>query len=144
MSFTFIPLHKYLNNVTIPEIERDPELARKIISIELPGIFNWVLDGLQRLLTQRRFTFSQEALNAVETYKQQSDTIHLFLVEDGYKPSITGEVSLKFIYNKYKTYCLESGYKPCSLKAFAERMRNKDFILERKNSGTIVYAEIHL
>ena len=131
-------------DVTIPETERDPELARKIISSELPGIFNWVLRGLQRLLTQRGFTFSQEALNAVETYKQQSDSIHLFLVEEAYQPSVTEVVALKFIYTKYKIYCQESGYKVCSLRVFADRMRNKHFNLERRNTGTVVYAEIHL
>ena len=42
--------------VTIPEAEQDKQLAQKIIATELSGVFNWVLQGLKRLLKQKRFT----------------------------------------------------------------------------------------
>ena len=42
----------------IPESEQDPELAAKIIRDELSGVFNWMLEGLGRLLQQRTFTRS--------------------------------------------------------------------------------------
>src|SRR5690554_8092599 len=48
--------------VTIPEEEQDSQLAHKIIESELPGVLNWVLGGLDRLLRQRRFTKS-DAVN---------------------------------------------------------------------------------
>src|SRR5581483_6514634 len=43
-------------DVTVPEEMRNPNLAREIIAGELPGIFNWVLAGLKRLLRQKNFT----------------------------------------------------------------------------------------
>ncbi|HEV7645943.1 MAG TPA: phage/plasmid primase, P4 family [Pyrinomonadaceae bacterium] len=38
--------------VTIPEQQRNPNLAKEIIRAELSAVFNWILEGLQRLLTQ--------------------------------------------------------------------------------------------
>ena len=38
---------------------KDPDLERKLMQ-ELPGIFNWILEGLQRLLKQNQFTHTDE------------------------------------------------------------------------------------
>ena len=35
-------------DTTIPEQQQDKELSKKIISSELSGVFNWVLQGLNR------------------------------------------------------------------------------------------------
>lgn len=35
---------------TIPPERQNPNLAKEIIETELPGIFNWVVAGHQRLL----------------------------------------------------------------------------------------------
>lgn len=43
-------------DVTIPENEQDKTLHTKIIENELSGVFNWVLDGLNRLLKQKKFS----------------------------------------------------------------------------------------
>lgn len=43
-------------DVTIPEEKQDKQLAQKIIKNELSGVFNWVLEGLKRLLLQKQFT----------------------------------------------------------------------------------------
>lgn len=45
-------------NVTIPVEKRDPDLHIKISRVELSGIFNWVIEGLNRLLDNKRFTVS--------------------------------------------------------------------------------------
>lgn len=42
-------------DVTIPEHEQDKRLHTKIIDKELSGVFNWVLEGLNRLLKQKSF-----------------------------------------------------------------------------------------
>lgn len=44
--------------VQIPKSEVDPKLAEKIVSTELPGIMNWMLEGRKRLITQSGFTES--------------------------------------------------------------------------------------
>lgn len=70
--------------VTIPEAEQDKELSKKIIQNELSGIFNWVLDGLKRLLAQKDFSKSITVNEQIEQYKIQSDSVQLFLVDENY------------------------------------------------------------
>jgi len=133
----FIILHF---GVTIPEEERDPELANKIIKSEMAGVFNWVLEGLHRLLQQRKFTYSEAAEKTVDDYRRQSDSVQLFLEDKGYIKDLEKKTALKVMYHEYKNFCVESGYKACSLKVFAERLRNLRFDLDRKNSGVFVDA----
>ncbi len=58
-------------NVQIPKSEIDPMLAKKIISTELPGIMNWVLQGRERLIKNGDFTHSQLCEDALTEYKDR-------------------------------------------------------------------------
>ena len=80
---------------TIPEEEQDPELAKKIIGSELSGVFNWILDGLQRLIAQKKFTVSEEARQLLEGYKLESDSVYRFIQEEGYEKSTDQTILLK-------------------------------------------------
>jgi putative DNA primase/helicase len=124
--------------VTIPADERDTSLARKIISGELPGVFNWVLEGLKRLLYQKKLTQSDEVDKMIRQYRQQSDSVQLFLHDEDYEKDVQAEMSLKVLYNSYKTYCTESNYKTCSLRVFVDRLKNLDFVLTRKKKGNVI------
>ena len=125
-------------NVTIPQNERDPELAKRIISNELSGVFNWVLSGLNRILLNKGFTYSDSVDQVITQYSKQSDTVHLFLEDGSYEPDFNEEVPLKLLYNEFKTFCCESGYKSISLKAFSERLRQLGINVHRKANGNVV------
>jgi len=128
-------------DVTIPEDEQDKNLHTKIIESELSGVFNWVLEGLNRLLEQKRFSDCKAAQKTVEQYKIESDSVQMFLSEHEYKVSVTSEISLKEMFSEYRSYCIESGFKSCSLRTLADRLRNSGYQTERKNYGTIINAE---
>src|SRR5699024_5176784 len=85
-------------DVTIPPEEQDKNLHKKIINSELPGVFNWVLLGLERLRVQQKFSDCPASNETVETYRNESDTVRSFLNEVGYEASLTEEVSLKELY----------------------------------------------
>ncbi len=57
--------------IQIPKEKINPKLASTIISSELPGIMNWVLQGRERLLKQNAFTESEAMTKALENYKTQ-------------------------------------------------------------------------
>lgn len=59
-------------NVQIPKSRIDPELSRKIIAQELPGIMNWVLEGRKRLVTNKKITESPVMNRALEEYRSRS------------------------------------------------------------------------
>ena len=135
--FMIVPFH-----VTIPESQRDPELAKKIIANELSGVFNWVLQGIDRLVTQRRFTNCDAVKRAVEEYKQQSDSVHLFVSEEGYIKSNDSFVLLKNLYPLYRNFCLSDGYRPLSKTNFKKRLESLGYETERKNLGVVVFLKI--
>lgn len=128
-------------DVTIPKAEQDSELHTKIIEKELSGVFNWVLQGLNRLLEQKKFSDCEAAQQAVEQYRIESDSVQMFLSEHEYKVSATNEIPLKDLFSEYRNYCIESGFKACSLRTLADRLRNSGYQTERKNYGTVVNAE---
>ena len=128
-------------DVTIPPQEQDKQLHTKIIDKELSGVFNWVLEGLNRLLEQKRFSECEAAQRAVEQYRIESDSIQMFLGENEYIISNTSEIALKEMYSEYRSYCIESGFKVCSIRTFADRLRNAGYQTNRKGYGMAVFAE---
>jgi putative DNA primase/helicase len=123
---------------TIPENERDPELAKKIIAEELPGIFIWAIYGMQRLLEQKGFTYSEKAAKAVEDYRKQSDSVAMFMSELEYQPGFKHSITLKELYSDYKCYCNEFGNKSVSHTKFGDRLRKLGYSLDRARQGYLV------
>ncbi len=125
---------------TIPVEERDPSLAAEIISTELPGVFNWILEGLERLLQNRGLTRSSAIENAIEEYRKKTDSIMMFIEESGLTKSTTAHLSLKEVFKHYREFCSENGLVACSVKSFSERISDQGFIVKRMNKGRIVFA----
>lgn len=128
-------------DVTIPEADQDKELSKKIIDHELSGVFNWVLDGLRRLLLQKGFTKSESVDNQIENYKLLSDNVKLFLNDEGFANDTVDFMEFKEFFNYYRTYCTDGGYHACSKRTFAERLRNTGFITERRNYGLVIFVK---
>jgi putative DNA primase/helicase len=127
-------------DVTIPPDKQDKNLHTKIIESELSGVFNWVLDGLQRLLKQKSFSNCDAAKNAVDQYRIESDSVQMFLRENEYSVSNQHETPLKEVYNEYKSFCIENGFRACSNQTFADRLRNCGYNTHRKSIGTVINA----
>ena len=123
--------------VTIPEHRRDPDLAKKIIASELPGIFNWVLEGLRSLLETRQFAFSQTITDTVLEYKKKSDSVTMFLEDENYTADPSQKCIVKGVYESYSNYCKLYGYSACSLKTFTERLRGLGISVSRTSSGNV-------
>ena len=116
---------------TIPEDEQDKNLHTKIIENELPGVFNWVLEGLDRLLEQKRFSECLAAQKAVERYKLESDSVLQFLNDGGYKVSADNHVLIKDLYPEYKLFCLEDGMTPFKKSNFIKQLRTSGLVVDK-------------
>lgn len=119
-------------DVTIPEEDQDKQLSNKIIKNELSGVFNWVLDGLKRLLNQKNFTQSDIVDNTLKKYMRESNTVALF-IDEKYTISDDDFLPLTDLYNNYKSFCRDGNYHPVSKRNFSDRLRNLGIIIERKN-----------
>lgn len=102
--------------------EDDPQLADKIIQNELSGVFNWMLEGLQRLLANNyRFTISEAAKKNAEDMKQDAFSPAAFLADpaavrlgDMTKSATTAE-----LYASYCQWCEDNLLLKVSSKSFA-------------------------
>lgn len=126
-------------DVTIPEHEQDKQLAKKIIENELSGVFNWVLDGLKRLLIQKHFTECEAVKQAREQYERDSDSVALFLEENDYHASMVSWIKIQTLYPEYRSFCYEDGYNPVNKKNFIARLKKAKIVIEKKNVGNVAY-----
>jgi putative DNA primase/helicase len=125
---------------TIPEYEQDKRLHTKIIDSELSGVFNWVLEGLERLLGQGHFSECSAAKMAVEQYRVESDSVQMFLNELDYSISTLTEIPLKDMYADYRVYCMDSGFRPVSNRTFSDRLKMGKYSIRKTNKGQVVGA----
>lgn len=124
-------------DVIIPEPEQDKQLHTKIIDNELSGVFNWILEGLHRLLKNRRFTYCEAIQLAAEDYERSSDSVRMFLEENNYSREGNGYVLIKNLYTEYRGFCYEDGCKPVNKQNFIKRLKGINVIVERKNIGNV-------
>lgn len=106
--------------VTIPEKQRDPFLEAKL-KAELPGIFNWAIEGLTRLQQQGQFTVSELVQAAVEDYQSESNPARAFFDECCIEQS-DARVPVETLYGEYKTWCANHGVKPLNERQFGKEV----------------------
>ena len=132
--YLIIPFDTYIKSE-----ERDSDLAKKIIATELPGVFNWLLVGLERIITQNKFTNCRRADAALENFKKQSDSVALFIDEFNYYGSTSEKVALSELYNRYKQFCKDDGYKATGKNKFSVRLEAKGYERTRLNGGSTAF-----
>lgn len=133
--FAIIPF-----DVTIPESDQDKELAQKIIAAELPGVFNWVLGGLNRLFVNKKLTRSDSMDKALAKYKAESDNVKIFLDENNYQESQT-YISVKALSIEYARFCADYRYRPVNHNNFTKRLRALGVRIEKRNKGLVAFLE---
>ncbi len=126
-------------SVTIPEEEKDEHLSDKLKQ-ELPGILNWVLKALPRLMKQRAFTDSENCRNALEQYRLQSDSVKLFCNEICEKSEFT--TTATEIFSAYHKYCMDSSLRPVGKHKFYKRLENLGY--SRSMYGNNVHFNLKL
>lgn len=104
-------------NHSVPEERRDPELLEKF-RCEADGIFQFALEGLQRLM-QNHFHFSETQANAQELqkYREDSNSVLAF-VRDCCTLQMDAEVGRMEFFARYKSYCDSCGMAPYSQQNF--------------------------
>lgn len=99
--------------VQVPEAERDPLLDQKVIKEELPGVLNWLLDGLARLLARGRFDpVKPAAMRALDIdAKASSNPIRTWVDEREVRLGLPGSTSKVCVYDAYANWATNNGYK---------------------------------
>jgi putative DNA primase/helicase len=125
---------------------------------QLPGIFNWAIMGLARLRKEQRFTYSAICAEQLDDYRKEVNPTKIFLTENYEFVAETTARRTKAnehhwhlrtagVYDNYKEWCIENGYKPMSDRTFGKEIARQFPGVERKrmrsqNSNERFYAYV--
>jgi len=111
--------------------EQKPELLQDLKK-EIPGIFNWGLEGLKRLSKQEwKMTKSRFMENCHNEFRRATNPLQIFLEEACVveKESITEAASFRLA---YKYYCEDRGYKILSDNNLGQELKRLGIERKRK------------
>ena len=107
-----------------PVAQRDPKLKASFVA-EAPGIFNWALAGLKRLIkNEYRFSESADSREALNRYRIDGSSV-LSFVEELCVVDDHSQASSTQIYHAYCEYCRDSGLKAVSQKRFGVELADE-------------------
>lgn len=96
-------------------------LAKKFEGPEAEaGIFQWILEGYQRLRKQNGFTVTAESVATLRRFREVSDPIYSFL-QDGGTAMLGDRIEGPTLYTYYSNWCMENGHIKASSTRFYER-----------------------
>lgn len=106
----------------IADKNQDIDFAKKIIERERPGILNWILSGLTRLMSNKRITYSQLCEDTKKRLRRESDSVISFIDDMNYEKSTTEFTLSREIYVAFCKYCEDSNLHSLSRNKFYNRL----------------------
>lgn len=112
----------------------DPFIAEKMCK-ESPGILLWLIEGLERLISNNYvFTESDRAKANREAVQSNScNAIEFFESEGFIKFNPKGSITSKELYEVYCCWCIENAYEPMKSRSFS------NFVSERAESYQLTH-----
>ena len=89
---------------------------------ELPGIFNWAIEGLKRLRQRGHFVEPKICKIEKEQYRKESNPAAMFL-EDHCTPVLGNETPTKKLYDAYRDFATQGGWQPLSKSMFGREVK---------------------
>jgi putative DNA primase/helicase len=115
-------------NVRIPEEQRDLDLPNKLLA-ELPGIINWMIEGLKEY--QLKGLAEPEIVRAATSeYQEEQDILGEWIAERC-KKEVRAWAPLSRLYDDYLTYTTGKQEKPLSRNQFGSELVDHRFTKEK-------------
>jgi putative DNA primase/helicase len=112
----------------------NPALTEELCQ-ELPGIFNWSLDGLQKLRGRGRFQQPQSSRDAIQELEDLASPVSAFIRDCCILgPDKTVEVDV--LYKHYRQWCLANGRQASSRQIFGRNLRAARPEIKRRKIGS--------
>lgn len=127
-------------DVVIPDKEMDRALLGSENSSwplrkELPGIFNWAIEGLKRLHKQEHFTISPQLVRAKAEARYENCSLTQFVDERCTESLLHSEPTSRFLH-EYQCFCENQGLKPLSGPVVGRSLRKLMPSVEKIRLGT--------
>lgn len=126
----------------IPRDQWDLKLDEKLIA-ELPGIFNFALEGLIRLRAQGAFTRVAQSEAMSNEYRRMQDIYAAFLEDESWCILGPGRTNAGALYSAFCLWCQETGIRNFASKLSIAREWERLGLI-RVNSGGRYYDGIQL
>lgn len=103
---------------------------------ERNGIFNWMVEGLKRLKERERFAVGKNMIETIESYRVENNPV-LSFVEEHCVVDSNVSVSKRDIYEVYKQFCDDSGFRPVNIRKFGKELKRhlRSSVFEEHNSA---------
>lgn len=128
------------NRIFVEE-EQDKDLLAKL-SVELPGILNWAIEGLKRLQERKCFFKDAYMREHIEEMRLQNNPIATWTKEN-IKIELDMELIKVNVYQNYDVWCKQNGYRPTSSSKFSIEFfrifKNVTKKNVRQNTGNRLY-----
>lgn len=105
---------------------------------ELSGILNWSLEGLRRVVKNKKFTEPEGAKDQIDQYMKIGNPINAFF--DDFIEEANGEFLYPGqIYWEYRQFCEEMGVKPVNQMTLTQKVKERfNNILQEENPTTYI------
>jgi phage/plasmid-associated DNA primase len=111
----------------IDDRNADVHLPQRLVREELPGVVNWAIQGLVRLVQQNGFTKSELLAADLLEYQTDSDSVAQFFTEF-LRPAPADSAGAWFdvrpFHEAYKQYCGQIAVPPVGESEFRQRLVN--------------------
>lgn len=122
----------------IKDDEKIYNISERFID-EMDGIFNWSIDGLKRLIKNKKFTKSEKMIADIDEYKDEQNPMRVF-VREQVTANSASDIEKSVLYKSYESWAKERGHQPLSNTRFhsafkQECLANGIKVSEHKVSG---------
>ena len=107
------------------ERKKDYCITNRLLN-ELPGIFNWAMQGLKKLLEQNQFTETTDQIQKTTELLVMSNPLISFIDEviGNGAAHWSKPVTKKEVYEKYSEWCRQTNTMPMSARSFWPRLQS--------------------
>lgn len=121
----------------IKEEDKDYQLEEKVISNELPAILNFAIKGMLRLEKQGQFTEAEAMKEAINSYKESSSHVAIFIEEEQYEavdPQTRKGTKAITLYADFSNWCKDRGFNPYNSHYLNSELDHLGFISYKNSS----------
>lgn len=124
------------------------DAGQRVIAACRPGIVAWATEGAQRLLARGRFELPESSAKLLADWRLGGDSVAMFFAECTADANFAEPIGLgngtkaMRLYQEYRTWCGDNGFKVCSSKTFAQRAESMDRPAFRREDAN--YYPVHL
>ena len=91
---------------------------------EAAGIMRWALAGLSRLLKQNSFSRCKSTEQAIAEFRDEVNPIREFFADFVVESDGNSGIESRNLYSTYRHWCIETGHKPLSDRAFGKQLKS--------------------